>query len=1250
MANLKDIFGQLKTAIVGTKTSNIDKSLDVAVSDIIDLKTNNGKSNYIEILKSLIVKSGLDSNSEIMYGSNIYNSASVFGQHARILRYKNYDAIKTNISYCSRALNVIVDNILSPDDITKTSLEIKPKTFLEDEIGTSGKVNLVKKLIESIKLENNLDLVIKNTLYLGDMFVEVSNTKDVLTSRSYLIENYELNKEPNSIEYILPSKEVLENSYWKGKFKIDFSLYENEKNNSNNPLISKMDKDLENKKEIDYKEIRLIYHNPSNVVKLQSEMFPVCFGYLVFPKYTIEPQQAISDQMINSICSNILRSVEKRVPEVKELKDADNKELKSIISQMIRETDPNKIINIRYIPTNRMQHFQIPSMKFFPYGESIFENVQFLAKMLIAMETAMTIYQINRSVEKRKILVETGFSRDSKQAIEDLKEQFKKRKVSIDNMGSIDTIASQITTFEDVYLPQKDGKAFVDISTFNEGNVDVRNRAEVINFVKNQLISGMNVPPAFLGDESQLCVHLETPIKLVGYKNPRTLLEIINMFTAGEELYTYSYDHESGMIVPGKITWAGKTKLDTEVVKIYLDNDEFVITTPDHLFMLRDGTYKEAKNLQPNDSLMPLYKKIFKGNKTKIGNYEEIYHPGLNQWELEYRSFADYYGFMSEKTNGYHCHHINGKPWDNRENNLIMLTPEEHLVVHSRMKSLTIKEINELIKDRQKLLSLCKSEERYYIETKICKVCGNLFRTLSNVNVVTCSKKCRLEFHKYCGTNSWISRKESLGFQTHITNCAFCGKEIEVTKLNPNIEKFYSCNTNKECTFYVRQLNRNTNNGIKLYCDIEYTTCESCGKMMIWSGDANRKLKTCNNIKCRNISLNKLSVLKKKEMFPKIKLTCRFCGEEFERLQNYLNNIKTEPTCGKQECFNKSMSEINRDRYKNNHIKVKCTYCDKEVEMTEGYRKQIKYPNCGSEECVKKHNIQSFGNQTSYICDWCGKEEKCAVYETNEFKIRGGKYRACNNPHCKEQVHSLNIKLSRALYFNRIEYSNCLVCDKPIIISDNKPYGNTCSKSCQMKYIKNKKYYENNEVEYLNHKVTKVEFLTEKMDTGDITVEKYNNFAVSSGIIIHNSNKAALSEENMLFARTIINHQKYINAQLVELITKIIDITQPDQSLVILDNITICLPTPKSLQFERQSAYTNNIVNLIESLERIGVPREYTKKKYLTDIDWEEIKNYLTGEKIDKTLNLEPEDQNQELGGIGGMNNFNGQAGGIGGF
>ena len=153
-----------------------------------------------------------------------------------------------------------------------------------------------------------------------------------------------------------------------------------------------------------------------------------------------------------------------------------------------------------------MQHFKRPSTEFYPYGESIFEGSKYSAKVLIALETALAIQRLSRSTEKRKIAVEIGLPRDAAKMVESIKESLKKRKITLDSFETIDTIPSMIGTFEDVYIPQRDGKPFVDISSFTEGNVDVRSKVDELKYVRDTLVAGFGVPPAIIGIEENSVV------------------------------------------------------------------------------------------------------------------------------------------------------------------------------------------------------------------------------------------------------------------------------------------------------------------------------------------------------------------------------------------------------------------------------------------------------------------------------------------------------------------------------------------------------------------------------------------------------------------------------------------------------------------------------------------------------------------------------------------------------------------------
>ena len=191
MPDLKDTFAKLKSTIVKTQTQKIDDKLDTAVKDILTYKSHGGRNGYIDLVKSLISKTTHDVKLGGGVGGDLFNQGvgpATFGQGGRMMRYKTYQAIVSNINYAFRALQVLVENILSPDDITKVSLEIKPIEYIEDEIPTAARVKYIKEILEQLGLEKRLDLIVRNTLLFGDFFCEIADPQTALTSRSILTE------------------------------------------------------------------------------------------------------------------------------------------------------------------------------------------------------------------------------------------------------------------------------------------------------------------------------------------------------------------------------------------------------------------------------------------------------------------------------------------------------------------------------------------------------------------------------------------------------------------------------------------------------------------------------------------------------------------------------------------------------------------------------------------------------------------------------------------------------------------------------------------------------------------------------------------------------------------------------------------------------------------------------------------------------------------------------------------------------
>src|SRR5438270_4702251 len=66
---------------------------------------------------------------------------------------------------------------------------------------------------------------------------------------------------------------------------------------------------------------------------------------------------------------------------------------------------------------------------------------------------------------------------------------------------------------------------------------------------------------------------------------------------------------------------ARKTRVRASLVRVLLDNAETIRCTPDHLFLLRDGTYRRADELPSGASLMPLYTCTDKDGYTLVQQY-----------------------------------------------------------------------------------------------------------------------------------------------------------------------------------------------------------------------------------------------------------------------------------------------------------------------------------------------------------------------------------------------------------------------------------------------------------------------------------------------------------------------------------------------------------------------------------------------------------------------------------------------------
>ncbi|MFA4845891.1 MAG: DNA topoisomerase (ATP-hydrolyzing) subunit B [Patescibacteria group bacterium] len=238
------------------------------------------------------------------------------------------------------------------------------------------------------------------------------------------------------------------------------------------------------------------------------------------------------------------------------------------------------------------------------------------------------------------------------------------------------------------------------------------------------------------GDSAGGCFSIDTRVALTDGRTP-TFGELDQEYKEGKPNYCYTIKKD-GCVGVAPIQNVRKTKSSAEVVKVTLDDGNEIVCTPDHRFLLRDGSYCEAARLQEKDSLMPLRRQLSrKGKRITIEGYEMVYDPKDLRWIFTHM-LADEYNLSQDvypELEGAHRHHIDGNKRNNNPDNIIRLTKEAHLEHHRQLADQNLRRPDVLEKlrairqtpaFRQKIReSMLRPEMRQQLSDRAKKQWGN---------------------------------------------------------------------------------------------------------------------------------------------------------------------------------------------------------------------------------------------------------------------------------------------------------------------------------------------------------------------------------------------------------------------------------------------------------------------------------------------------------------------------------------------
>lgn len=174
------------------------------------------------------------------------------------------------------------------------------------------------------------------------------------------------------------------------------------------------------------------------------------------------------------------------------------------------------------------------------------------------------------------------------------------------------------------------------------------------------------------------CLTGETKISLLDGRE--CSIDELNKEFGHSGFWVYSTD-EQGRVRPGYAHSLHKTGIQAQLVEVQLDNGGTVRCTPNHKFLLRDGSYCEAQKLEAGTSLMPLYRRV------DDKGYEEFYDPYIEYWRKTHRRVNDEFvprerDAKGRFTRGWVDHHVNFNKRDNSPVNLARISFVEHRRIH----------------------------------------------------------------------------------------------------------------------------------------------------------------------------------------------------------------------------------------------------------------------------------------------------------------------------------------------------------------------------------------------------------------------------------------------------------------------------------------------------------------------------------------------------------------------------------------
>lgn len=524
-----------KNLLTSKKTDALDK-IDNLNNVIEPSKNENDQDLFDKSVNNLLTDDEKDKNTPTNEIEQLLNSLEV--SKDRIRRYSTYDEIVTSIPIVKKILKTYISNILIKNPVNQKLYSINRTVQNSDNNENDPKSNKSKQFIDNfIKYYDFINklkqFILPQKLKYGDYFVEIVNPDQKLKNfdynnvRSLLTEvnnNFDIKKE----NYKSESSQNLLFERLSNEFILDIDEktsddQSNEESNSNNL------------NEITFNDTILKFHKPHNIIKLKTK-YEFLFGYvevlysdtthsknsqsitsLIGKIKSLNPNESNkenSENVIGKLSKHMLKKIIKNNMSDEE-KRTNNIDMNNIVNSLDEDTLSTfkklfidngfdqynskscRMFKVRFIPTTNMVEFSNNSSEYYPYGDSIIDNLILPSKLYIISQLSNTVNKLSRSSLIRKWDIDVGKLQMQSGQIQKLKKELYNTRMTVDDLSSFKSIPKILSDYKDMFMISKNGKKAVDATVESHGDPSIN--VEDLEDARREIISLSGVPAPYLG-------------------------------------------------------------------------------------------------------------------------------------------------------------------------------------------------------------------------------------------------------------------------------------------------------------------------------------------------------------------------------------------------------------------------------------------------------------------------------------------------------------------------------------------------------------------------------------------------------------------------------------------------------------------------------------------------------------------------------------------------------------------------------